>query len=66
MTFLPSVGNLAFLLFGKGARVLLLSEAVGSTGPLCSLVGKPPGTKKWQKLEPEVHLGLWWQAPGIE
>jgi hypothetical protein len=34
IAFLPSVGNLAFLLFGGGVKSLLLSGTVGSAGPL--------------------------------
>jgi hypothetical protein len=32
--FLPSMGNLVFLLFNRGVRALLLSRTVGSAGPL--------------------------------
>jgi hypothetical protein len=37
IAFLPSVGNLAFLLFGVGARILSLSVTVGSVRPQCSV-----------------------------
>jgi hypothetical protein len=41
--FLPSVGNLAFLLFDGGAWALQLSSTVGSTEPLCTSGGWPSG-----------------------
>jgi hypothetical protein len=39
IAFLPEVGNLAFLLFSREARALLLLETVGRAGLQCS-VGK--------------------------
>jgi hypothetical protein len=44
LVFLPSVG--VFLLFGRGARALLLSRTVGNAGPPCSFLGETSGTKK--------------------
>jgi hypothetical protein len=42
----PSVGNLMFLLFGRGARAPLLSETVGSTWSLCSVERKASWCQK--------------------
>jgi hypothetical protein len=49
IAFLPSVGNLAFLLFGEGVRTFLLSETVGSAWPLCSVERKASWHQKIAK-----------------
>jgi hydrogenase/urease accessory protein HupE len=63
IAFVPSVGNMVFLLFGQEVRALLLSETVGVLG-LLALWGGKSGIKDQQSLEPEVYLGVWWQAAG--
>jgi hypothetical protein len=57
-SFPPLVWNLAFLLFDKGARALLLSGTVGSTGPPCSVGRKDfwcqQISKAWSMVFPWV------------
>jgi hypothetical protein len=64
---LPSVGNLAFLLFDWGVKALLLSGTVGRLGLHALWEGSllEPKIAKSGALG-SLHLGVWWQAPGTE
>jgi hypothetical protein len=56
--FLPSVGNLAFQLFDRGAGALPLSGTVGSAGPLCTLEGRPPASFRVEDCHLVEELGF--------
>jgi hypothetical protein len=60
IAFLPSVRNLAFLLFGGAVEALLLSGTVGSAGSLCSVGRKLlPGTENQRRaLSSKVRIPL--------
>jgi hypothetical protein len=62
IAFLPSVGNLAFLIHDRGARTLLLSETFGRATPLCS-VGKMVRPRAWGSLGCVV-AGSWYCVAG--
>jgi hypothetical protein len=52
------VGNLAFLLFNKGARALSLSGTVSTAGPLCTLGDWPPDSCRVADCHSVGELGF--------
>jgi hypothetical protein len=61
--FLPSVENIAFLLFVGGVGTLQLLGTVGTSGPLCTSWDRPSGATHWAvgysfpPLSGEVFIG---------